>query len=152
MRNGERDMDKIRIIEEEFTKKEVPKFNVGDTVKIMVKIPEGPDKTRLHPFEGVVISKKGSGIRQSFTVRKVSFAPGASSIAPSVPSTPGWRRCPRKSPGSNSKDFLRSRSSPSRSTPSKSPPDSRTSSSPARCSRFRAGPACFGSLKPTPNG
>lgn len=75
-------MDKIKIIEEEFTKKEMPKFYVGDTVKIMIKIPEGPDKIRLHPFEGVVIAKKGKGIKTNFTVRKVSFGEGIERVFP----------------------------------------------------------------------
>ncbi len=69
-------MDKIKLVESEYTKKEVPKFKVGDTVKVLVKIPEGEDKVRLHPFEGVVIAKKGSGLRNSFTVRKVSYGEG----------------------------------------------------------------------------
>jgi len=69
-------MDKIKLVEQEYTKKEIPKFKVGDTVKVLVKIPEGPDKVRLHPFEGMVIAKQGSGIRQSFTVRKVSYGEG----------------------------------------------------------------------------
>ena len=75
-------MEKIKLIEEEYTKKEMPKFNVGDTVKVLVKIPEGPDKTRLHPFEGVVISKDGSGTRQNFTVRKVSYGEGIERVFP----------------------------------------------------------------------
>lgn len=75
-------MNKIQLIEAEFTKKEMPKFNVGDTVKVLVKIPEGPDKVRLHPFEGVVIAKKGSGIREVFTVRKVSFGEGIERVFP----------------------------------------------------------------------
>lgn len=75
-------MDKLKSIEAEYTKKEITKFNVGDTVKIMVKIPEGPDKTRLHPFEGVVISKHGQGVRQSFTVRKVSYGEGIERVFP----------------------------------------------------------------------
>lgn len=69
-------MDKIKLIESEFIKKDIPQFNVGDTVRVMVKIPEGPDKARLHPFEGVVIAKRGSGIKASFTVRKVSYGEG----------------------------------------------------------------------------
>lgn len=69
-------MDKLKQIEKDYTNKEVPAFGVGDTVKVLVKIPEGPDKTRLHPFEGVVIAKKGSGLRMSFTVRKVSYGEG----------------------------------------------------------------------------
>jgi len=75
-------MDKIKIIESELTKKEFPQFNVGDTVKVLVKIPEGPDKTRLHPFEGVVIAKRGTGIRQSFTVRRVSYGEGIERVFP----------------------------------------------------------------------
>jgi len=69
-------MDKIKLIESEYLKKDMPKFNVGDTIKVLVKIPEGPDKVRLHPFEGVVIAKKGRGVKESFTVRKVSYGEG----------------------------------------------------------------------------
>jgi len=69
-------VDKIKLIEAEFIKKDIPKYNVGDTVKVLVKIPEGQDKVRLHPFEGVVIAKKGSGIKTCFTVRKVSYGEG----------------------------------------------------------------------------
>jgi large subunit ribosomal protein L19 len=75
-------MDKLKLIEQEYTKKEVPKFNVGDTVKVLVKIVEGPDKIRLHPFEGVVIAKQGSGIRMSFTVRRVSYGEGIERVFP----------------------------------------------------------------------
>ena len=74
--------NKIKLIEAEYTKKEMPKFNVGDSVKVLVKIPEGTDKVRLHPFEGVVIAKKGSGIREVFTVRKVSFGEGIERVFP----------------------------------------------------------------------
>ena len=74
-------MDKIKLVEQEYTKKEVSKFNVGDTLKIMTKILEG-DKIRLHPFEGVVIAKQGSGIRQSFTLRKVSYGEGIERVFP----------------------------------------------------------------------
>lgn len=75
-------MDKIKLIEQESAKKEIPGFNVGDMVRVIVKIPEGPDKTRLHPFEGVVIAKQGSGIRQSFTVRRVSYGEGIERVFP----------------------------------------------------------------------
>lgn len=69
-------MDKLKLVEQEYTKKEMPKFNVGDTVKVLVKIPEAPDKVRLHPFEGVVIAKKGRGVKECFTVRRVSYGEG----------------------------------------------------------------------------
>ena len=75
-------MDKMKFIEKEQAKKDMPKFNVGDTVKVMTKIPEGPDKVRLHPFEGVVIAKSGSGINQNFTVRKVSYGEGIERVFP----------------------------------------------------------------------
>ena len=72
---------KIKLIEGEQAKKEMPSFNIGDTVKIMTRIPEG-DKVRLHPFEGVVIAKNGTGIRTTFTVRKVSFGEGIERVFP----------------------------------------------------------------------
>ena len=72
-------MDLIKMIEDDLKNKKIPKLNVGDTVKVMTKIPEG-DKVRLHPFEGVIISKKGSGTRMSFTVRKVSYGEGIERI------------------------------------------------------------------------
>jgi large subunit ribosomal protein L19 len=75
-------MDKIKLIEQEYIKKDIPKFNVGDTVNVLVRIPEGPDKVRLHPFEGVVIAKRGSGLSESFTVRKVSYGEGIERVFP----------------------------------------------------------------------
>ncbi len=74
-------MDKIKFVEQEYTKKEIPDFRVGDTVKVMSKILEG-DKVRLHPFEGIVIAKKGSGVRSSFTVRKISYGEGVERVFP----------------------------------------------------------------------
>ena len=65
----------LKALETEQTKKDVPAFNVGDTVCISVRVEEG-DKTRTQLFEGTVIRKKGSGIRSSFTVRRISFGEG----------------------------------------------------------------------------
>lgn len=75
-------MDKMKLIEQEYTKKEIPQFKVGDTVTVLVKIQEGPDKVRLHPFEGLVIARHGSGTRQNFTVRKVSYGEGIERVFP----------------------------------------------------------------------
>ena len=75
-------MDKLKMIDSESMKKEIPKFKVGDTVKVFVKIHEGPDKVRLHPFEGIVIAKRGSGVGKSFTVRKVSYGEGIERVFP----------------------------------------------------------------------
>jgi len=74
-------MDKMKLIESEYLKKDIPAFNVGDTVRVMVKIPEA-DKVRLHPFEGIVIAKRGSGIKENFTVRKVSYGEGIERVFP----------------------------------------------------------------------
>jgi len=75
-------MDKMKLIESQFTKKEMPKFGVGDTIKVLTRITEGTDKVRLHPFEGVVIAKEGSGTREHFTVRKVSYGEGIERVFP----------------------------------------------------------------------
>lgn len=65
----------LKALEAEQTKKDVPAFNVGDTVRIAVRVEEG-DKTRNQMYEGIVIRKSGAGIRASFTVRRVSFGEG----------------------------------------------------------------------------
>ena len=59
----------------EYMKQEVPQFEVGDTVKVYVKVVEGT-RERLQAFEGIVIAKKNGGVRESFTVRRVSFGIG----------------------------------------------------------------------------
>lgn len=74
-------MDKLKLIESEYLKKDIPAFGVGDTVRVMVKILEA-DKVRLHPFEGVVIAKRGSGIKENFTVRRVSYGEGIERVFP----------------------------------------------------------------------
>ena len=68
-------MNIIEAIEKDYMKTEVPVFAVGDTVKVMVKVVEGKNE-RLQAFEGVVISKKNGGVRETFTVRRVSFGIG----------------------------------------------------------------------------
>ncbi len=73
-------MNMIGMIEEGF-KKDIGTFSVGDTVKVFVKVVEG-DKERIQPFQGVVIARKGSGARESFTVRKISFGVGVERIFP----------------------------------------------------------------------
>ena len=73
-------MNLIGAIEEGF-KKEITIFNVGDTVKVFVKVVEG-DKERIQPFQGVVIARKGSGARETFMVRKISFGVGVEKIFP----------------------------------------------------------------------
>ena len=74
-------VEKMKIIEDKFKKKDLPDFQVGDTVKMKIKVAEA-DKVRLHPFEGTVISKTSRGLRSSFTVRKTSFGEGVERIFP----------------------------------------------------------------------
>lgn len=62
-------------------KTSLPDFKPGDTVKVMVKVVEG-DNERLQAFDGVVIARKGSGISETFTVRKISFGVGVERIFP----------------------------------------------------------------------
>ncbi len=71
----------IDSINKENLKKEVPSFNVGDTVKVMVKVIEG-DRERLQAFEGVVIARKHGGISETFTVRRMSFGVGVEKTFP----------------------------------------------------------------------
>ncbi len=65
----------IEAIEREYMKKEVPAISIGDTVKVFVKVVEGT-RERLQAFEGIVIAKKNGSVRESFTVRRVSFGIG----------------------------------------------------------------------------
>ncbi len=65
----------IKAIEDEQLRKDTPHFRIGDSVRVFVKVDEG-DKTRTQLFEGVVIKKQGSGVRENFTVRRVSFGEG----------------------------------------------------------------------------
>ena len=58
-------------VERDFLKKRIPEFSVGDTVKVHVKVVEG-DKVRNQIFQGTVIGRRGGGVRETFTVRKIS--------------------------------------------------------------------------------
>ena len=68
-------------IEKENMKESVPEFNIGDTVKVGVKIKEG-DKERIQNYEGVVIARKNGGVRETFTVRKISNGVGVERTFP----------------------------------------------------------------------
>lgn len=74
-------MNVIDKITKEQLNPNVPEFRVGDTVKVDVKIIEGK-RERIQAFEGVVISRKGSGISESFTVRKMSYGVGVERVFP----------------------------------------------------------------------
>ena len=74
----------IKVIDDvtkEMLKKDIVDFNVGDTVKVYVKVKEG-QRERTQVFEGIVIQKRGRGISKTFTVRKTSFGVGVERIFP----------------------------------------------------------------------
>ena len=74
-------MNVIDKITEKQMNPNVPEFRVGDTVRVDVKIIEGK-RERIQAFEGTVISRKGSGISETFTVRKISYGVGVERIFP----------------------------------------------------------------------
>ena len=71
----------IKEIEKLQLRDDIPDFKAGDTLRIMVKIIEG-GKERLQAFEGIVISRQGTGVRETFTIRKVSHGVGVERIFP----------------------------------------------------------------------
>jgi len=71
----------IREIEKKYLRKEIPPMRIGDTVRAYVKIIEG-DSERLQPFEGVLIRRRGSGINETITLRKMSYGVGVERIFP----------------------------------------------------------------------
>jgi large subunit ribosomal protein L19 len=71
----------IEAINQENLKASVPSFNVGDTVKVSVKVIEGT-RERIQMFEGICIAKNGGGISETFTVRRISFGVGVERTFP----------------------------------------------------------------------
>ncbi len=74
-------MDALKLIAQDSIKSEVPVIEIGDTVKVHVKIREG-DKERIQVFEGTIIARKGSGVSETFTVRRLSYGVGVERVFP----------------------------------------------------------------------
>ena len=74
-------MDIIRAIEQQQIKEDIPDFRVGDNVKVHYRITEG-NRERIQVFQGDVIRRPGEGVRETFTVRKVSFSVGVERTFP----------------------------------------------------------------------
>ena len=74
-------MDLIKALNKEQLEKEVPQVQVGDTVRVHVKVKEGA-RERIQVFEGTVIAKKHGGIEETFTVRRISYGVGCEKVFP----------------------------------------------------------------------
>ena len=74
-------MNAMQKMTEGMIKENQPKFEVGDTVRVAVRIKEG-DKERIQAFEGTVIAKKHGGIAETFTVRRISYGIGVEKVFP----------------------------------------------------------------------
>ena len=74
-------MDLMKAFTEKYTKAEPPMANVGDTVRVHLKVKEG-NRERIQVFEGTVIAKKHGGIEETFTVRRVSYGVGVEKVFP----------------------------------------------------------------------
>ncbi len=88
-------MDAMKIITEGMIKEDRPEFNVGDTVRVSVRIKEG-ERERIQAFEGTVIAKKHGGVAETFTVRRTAYGVGIERVFPVNPrSLKKWKLCAR---------------------------------------------------------
>ncbi|MBQ9479103.1 MAG: 50S ribosomal protein L19 [Selenomonadaceae bacterium] len=78
---GDLKLNIIEMLEKEQLKKDIPEFRPGDTVKVHAKIVEGT-RERIQIFEGVVIARQGTGVREMFTVRRISYGVGVERMFP----------------------------------------------------------------------
>lgn len=74
-------MNMIQVLEQEQLRSDIPQFAPGDTVRAHVKVVEGT-RERIQVFEGVVIARQGTGVRETFTVRRVSYGIGTERMFP----------------------------------------------------------------------
>ena len=74
-------MDLVKILSEQYMKKELPEMNVGDTVRVLVLVKEG-SRERTQAFEGTIIAKKHGGINETITVRRISYGVGCEKVFP----------------------------------------------------------------------
>ena len=74
-------MDLVKILSEQYMKPELPEMNVGDTVRVLVRVKEG-NRERTQAFEGTIIAKKHGGINETITVRRISYGVGCEKVFP----------------------------------------------------------------------
>ncbi|MFZ5966357.1 MAG: 50S ribosomal protein L19 [Bacillota bacterium] len=74
-------MNIINTLEQELLRNDIPNFNVGDTVKVHLKVKEG-NRERIQVFEGIVLKRQNGGLRETFTVRRISYGVGVERTLP----------------------------------------------------------------------
>ena len=74
-------MQRTDFVEQAYLREDIPEFAIGDTLRVYVKVKEG-DKERLQPFEGLLIRRRGSGARETITVRRVTHGVGVERVFP----------------------------------------------------------------------
>ena len=74
-------MDLLKAVSDKYLKEELPEMNVGDTVRVHVKIKEG-SRERIQVFEGTIIARKHGGIGETITVRRLSYGVGCDKVFP----------------------------------------------------------------------
>ena len=74
-------MQPTDLVDQQNLRDDIPDFNSGDTVKVYVRVVEG-NRQRVQVFEGIVLRRQGSGVRETFTVRKLSFSVGVERTFP----------------------------------------------------------------------
>ncbi|MBP3414937.1 MAG: 50S ribosomal protein L19 [Clostridia bacterium] len=74
-------MDALKLIAQDSIREDKLDFSIGDTIKVYVKIREG-ERERIQVFEGTVIARRGSGVSETFTVRRVSYGVGVERVFP----------------------------------------------------------------------
>jgi large subunit ribosomal protein L19 len=81
MRKGGNNMDIMQMIAQDYVREDIPKFNVGDTVKVHIKIKEG-SRERVQIFEGFVLKRQNGGLGETFTVRRIASGVGVEKTFP----------------------------------------------------------------------
>ena len=79
-------MDLVKTLTEQYMKSELPEMNVGDTVRVTVRVKEG-NRVRNQAFDGTIIAKKHGGINETITVRRISYGVGCEKVFPVHPPT-----------------------------------------------------------------
>lgn len=74
-------MDLVKALSEKYVKPDLPEINVGDTVRVSVKVKEG-NRERIQTFEGIIIARKHGGINETITVRRISYNVGCEKVFP----------------------------------------------------------------------